>query len=195
MTLDDWLLPLAAFLGGLVVASLAWWVARRVRPESAVDGADPPPRPPAPESSAVPSLSPRPPAVSAPSDAGRRGTLRISQRVVLHLSRQPRLAYGDVAPPELTQAGMARALTTSQPTLARVLQRLVDGDAVLEMRTHVRGQPQRLKVYQLTALGESIARDLRARAGSATGSPESPRGHRSPAATIELSAPIPAGEP
>ena len=90
--------------------------------------------------------------------------LPTSQRVILHLSRQPRLGYGDVAPPEITQAGMTEALGVPQPALTKVLARLVDGGALLVTRTHVSGAPRRLKVYQLTAHGEAIARDLRRRA-------------------------------
>lgn len=185
MSAVDWLLPVAAFVAGLVVASVAWWVIRH-----RVSRPDPPPTDP-------PSSLARVGAPSAPSDdrsarppardSRRSGTLRISQRVVLHLARQPRLVYGDVAPFDLTQAGISRALATSQPTLARVLQRLLDGDAILEMRTHVAGQSQRLKVYQLTALGESIARDLRNRtrpSGSAGA-----RGVAPPAPTGDLYAP------
>jgi DNA-binding MarR family transcriptional regulator len=118
----------------------------------------PDPGPSVPESSPTdpPRLS-KPPAL-APS------ALRTSQRVILHLSRQPRLGYGDVAPREITQAGMTEALAVPQPALTKVLARLVDGGALLATRTHVSGAARRLKVYQLTAHGEAIARDLRRRA-------------------------------
>jgi DNA-binding MarR family transcriptional regulator len=155
-------IALTAFAAGFAAGTGAWWLLRRSRP---VDSPVAPGRPasarvrePGPASSADPGPSARP-------GPGRRGMLRTSQRVVLHLAGQPRLTYGEVAPVELTQAGMARALGVAQPALARVLGRLIDGDALLEMRTHVRGAPRRLKVYQLTVLGEAIARDLRQRVG------------------------------
>jgi len=147
MTLADLLPALGAFLAGAVVASLLWWVWNWYQ-----DGSGgPAPAPP------VPPAGPR----SRPASTRADGVLRTSQRVLLHLSRQARLAYGDVAGPELTQAGISRALSVSQPALARVLRRLLDGDAILEMRTHVKGQSKRLKVYQLTVHGEAIARDIR----------------------------------
>jgi DNA-binding MarR family transcriptional regulator len=151
LTIPDLLLAAAPFAAGAAVASLAWWVYGRYL--------DPPPAA-SPARSDVPVVGPRgaPPRLNP-----RTGLLRTSQRVVLHIAGQPRLAYGDVAGAELTQAGMSRALSIAQPALARVLARLVDGDAVLVMRTHVKGGSQRLKVYQLTAHGEAIARDLRGR--------------------------------
>ncbi|HYK93659.1 MAG TPA: hypothetical protein VEY07_06420 [Thermoplasmata archaeon] len=160
----DYVTPVLTFVGGAAVGALAWWLWNRA---SAPQPLSEPVSPPAP----VPAAAPDPPSpVVAPSpDPPRRerptGEMRISQRVVLHLSRQPRLAYGDVAPVELTQRGMTQSLSVAQPALAKVLARLVDGGALLEMRTHVSGASRRLKVYQLTALGESIAVELRRRVG------------------------------
>lgn len=164
MSVVDDLVALGAFATGAAVASLSWWLLRR--------GGEPEPpavrTPPA----MGPPVTPRLPSDSEDPDGHGASAvpsrppdpaLRTSQRVVLHLAAQPRLAYGDVAPFEITQAGMSRALHLAQPALARVLGRLKDGDALLEMRTHVSGQPRRLKVYQLTVHGEAIARDLRIR--------------------------------
>ena len=148
MTLTDLALAIGSFAAGLVIASIVWWLWQRD------------PEPPAPSLTPAPGGS-APPAAPPPTD----GVLRTSQRVVLHLSRQPRLSYGDVASVELTQSGMSRSLSVSQPALARVLRRLLDGDAILEMRTHVQGQSKRLKVYQLTVHGEAIAKDIRAQLG------------------------------
>jgi DNA-binding MarR family transcriptional regulator len=173
MSTMDVLWTAGTFAAGLAVASVAWWI------WSSFAGPDPlPPVPPPPSGNpaGTPTRPKRP-----------DGLLRTSQRVLLHLARQPRLTYGDVAPVEVTQAGMSRALAVSQPALARVLRRLIDGDAVLEMRTHVRGDARRLKVYQLTVHGEAIARDLR-------GTHATPSAIRVPVLAPTPS-PDPAGEP
>ena len=171
----DYLTPVAAFVGGVVVASLLWWIWDRWRgPEPAEER----PLAPAPAPAALdpaelapePVPAPAPPAPPALPARRAAGELRISQRVVLHLASQPRLAFGDVAPVELTQGGMTQALQVAQPALTKVLARLIDGGAVLEMRAHVSGASRRLKVYQLTALGESVAVDLRRRRAARTGS-------------------------
>ncbi|MCI4331803.1 MAG: hypothetical protein L3K19_08190 [Thermoplasmata archaeon] len=99
-------------------------------------------------------------------------TLRLSQRVVLHLQRQPRITRFDLAPPAMTQAGMAEQLRATQSALAKVLARLAAAGVLEERREHVQGQPRRLKVYQLTPTGEALARDLRRRAPAPTAFPE-----------------------
>jgi DNA-binding transcriptional ArsR family regulator len=90
-----------------------------------------------------------------------REELRISARILLHIARQPRVPPGETALESLTQAGMATALGASQPAVSNALKRLVDGGALRVERSHVRGLRQRLKVYQLTALGENLVRHIR----------------------------------
>jgi DNA-binding MarR family transcriptional regulator len=162
VSLPDWLVLVAAFLLGAGAATIAWWIWQlSTRTEASTPApVSPPPTESLPRSAAAvdPASRPKP-----ASDSKAAGYLRTSQRVILHLAHQPRLAHGDVAPPAVTQAGMAHSLSVAQPALARVLARLVDGDAVLVMRTHVTGEARRLKVYQLTVHGEAIARDLRTR--------------------------------
>lgn len=159
MRLTSWDL-VASFLIGAAAASVAWGVWTLVHRRAA----DPAPAsragPPAPDDP-PPAAAPRPSTPGRTNGAG--GVLRTSQRVIQHLARQPRLGYGDVAPRAVTQAGMTDALGVPQPALTKVLGRLVDGGALIVTRTHVAGAPRRLKVYQLTAHGEAIARDLRRR--------------------------------
>ena len=159
MTYPDWIVPVAAFLIGAGTTTVVWWVWDRTRPDRAAElpiaeARSTDPEPTVPAETATASTVPR---------AEGAGYLRTSQRVILHLAVQPRLAFGDVAPVSVTQAGMSHSLAVAQPALARVLSRLVEGQAILVMRTHVAGQARRLKVYQLTVLGEAVARDLRAR--------------------------------
>ncbi|MCI4322929.1 MAG: PKD domain-containing protein [Thermoplasmata archaeon] len=90
-------------------------------------------------------------------------TLRISQRVVLHMVRQGALRPDEVAPNGLTQAGMAEELSVGQNSLTNVLRRLETAGVVHSDVRHVRGRPRRLKVYTLTPRGESIAKELRSR--------------------------------
>jgi DNA-binding PadR family transcriptional regulator len=87
----------------------------------------------------------------------------LAARVILHLSRLARLSHNDVAPLEYTQQGMVAVFAVRQGSLVKVLQRLLAGDALFVERRYVVGVNQRLKVYRLTALGESLARDLRHR--------------------------------
>jgi len=162
------------FLVGLAVALFlflgrAGFSARRtpVVPDGAAVG---PPAAPAPPPSAVPSgpmsasaprerapTAPRPRA-PAPGDA-----LKLSQRIVLHLASQGNPGPYEVAPPGATQAGMIAALGVRQNALTNVLRRLEDGGVLAVEVRHVRGQPRRLKVYQLTPRGELLARELRHR--------------------------------
>lgn len=182
MRLTSWDL-VASFVIGAAAASVGWGVwllVRRDRPTAPAPAApparraDPPPlRSPLPEPPATPRRRP----------AGAVGELRTSQRVILHLARQPRLGYGDVAPRTITQAGITEVLGVPQPALTKVLGRLVDGGAVLAIRTHVSGASRRLKVYQLTAHGEAIARDLRRR-----GPPTDLAARTAPAAASETPA-------
>jgi hypothetical protein len=84
--------------------------------------------------------------------------LRISARVLLHISRQPRIS-SDGAPQEsLTQTGIARALGTSQGAVSNVLRRLVLGGLLEVQRAHVPRRMRRIKVYQLTVKGEDAVR-------------------------------------
>jgi DNA-binding MarR family transcriptional regulator len=109
-----------------------------------------------------------PDTVARPGPGRRTGaydpaTLRLSQRVVLHLQRQPRITRFDLAPLAMTQAGMSESLDATQSALAKVLHRLAAAGVLEERREHVAGEPRRLKVYQLTPTGEALARDVRGR--------------------------------
>ncbi|MGA8276330.1 MAG: hypothetical protein WB852_08585, partial [Thermoplasmata archaeon] len=87
--------------------------------------------------------------------------LGLARRVILHLSGLSRLGNDEVARIGFTQQGMATALGARQGSLVRVLQRLEAAGVLTVDRRHVSGVARRLKVYRLTALGESLARDLR----------------------------------
>lgn len=93
----------------------------------------------------------------------RQERLKLSQRIVVHLSMQGRLYDDEIATPAFTQAGMAEALGVGQSPLSNTLRRLVLGGVLSQDVRHVRGRPKRLKVYRLTSMGEALAVELRRR--------------------------------
>ncbi len=115
------------------------------------------PAPSVPDSPVTP--TPKPPTV--PAEA-----LRLSFRLVLHIAAQGAVGAHEVAPPELTQAGMAKALGAKQNTIATLLKRLEVAQVLTSDVRHVKGAPRRMKVYRLTTRGEELARDIRMRRAS-----------------------------
>lgn len=87
--------------------------------------------------------------------------LPAARKILVHLLSLGRLGEDDVARRGFTQAGMVEALGLSQGTIAKTLTRLEAANVLKADRRHVEGQPTRLKVYRLTPLGESVARDAR----------------------------------
>ena len=114
---------------------------------------------------------------AAPADTVARGgvpragrtALFLSQRIVLHLAQLGTLGPAEVAPVGFSQLGISQALKVRQNALTNVLRRLVAAGALTEDVRHVRGQPRRLKVYRLSARGESLAHDLRSQGLSLDG--------------------------
>lgn len=171
-------LAAAAAVGGV-----AGWAAhalyRRLRAEPATPlAAAPIPTGPSGPSPKVPEMGgpagSRPRRVSDGASAARR--------VILHLYAQGRLAPHEVADPEFTQDGIGLALNLRQGTVARVVGRLSATGVLESDRRHVTGRPRRLTVYTLTALGESVARDLRKNSPSAVAPPTAPASPRAPPA-------------
>jgi DNA-binding PadR family transcriptional regulator len=91
--------------------------------------------------------------------------LRTYGRLLLHIATQPRSAAGETAPESLTQAGMVKVLGASQAVVSYALKNLVDGGALSVERSHVPGRSRRVKVYQLTAVGEGLVRHIRSSVG------------------------------
>ena len=84
----------------------------------------------------------------------------LAGRVIVHLARLGRLPRDEVGAVGFTQKGMRESLRVPQGSIAKTLSRLRSAGVVEVDRRHVRNQPRRLKVYTLTALGESVARDI-----------------------------------
>lgn len=94
--------------------------------------------------------------------------------MILHLAAIGRIGPDDLGLPGNTQRGMSEALGVRQGNLTKILSRLESAELVEVHRRHVRGEPRRLKVYRLTGLGESVARDLRHRTGAGSPHPAAP---------------------
>jgi DNA-binding MarR family transcriptional regulator len=84
----------------------------------------------------------------------------LAARVIVHLSMAHPLEAGEMARIGRTQQGMASVLDVPQSSLVRVLQRLEAGRAVVVESRFVLESNRRMKVYLLTPLGQSLARDL-----------------------------------
>ena len=114
---------------------------------------------------------PRPSAPATPAQdpslprklTARTETLRLSQRIILHVYAQGVLPPGSVAPPELCQAGMVETLGIPQSGLAAVLRRLEAAGTFTTERGHVRGRDRRQKIYRLSDRGRELAEELRVR--------------------------------
>jgi hypothetical protein len=125
----------------------------------------------APPAVSEPSESGPPPADSLSTESARSasefvpGPDTTSERILLHLARQPRLTVEDIAPPSLTQAGIGEGLGKPQNSIARALLRLESSGAVFAEVRHVQGARRRQKVYQLTPRGVELARASRLRRG------------------------------
>ncbi|HEV8050434.1 MAG TPA: PKD domain-containing protein [Thermoplasmata archaeon] len=111
-----------------------------------------------------------------PAGSPRADSLRLTQRVILHIGRQGRTAPDDLGSKELTQGGIAVALGIGQNSVTNVLRRLVAAGVLVHDVRHVSGQPRRLRVYRLTERGEGVFRDLwaRSRRPEADGTPSRP---------------------
>ena len=84
-------------------------------------------------------------------------------KVIVHLALLGRLGNDEVGRLGFTQRGMTAALGIRQGNLTKVLSRLQAARVIEVDRRHVAGEARRVNVYRLTALGESVAREIRRR--------------------------------
>lgn len=99
--------------------------------------------------------------------------IRLSLRIMTHLAQVGPLGSDDVARPESTQQGIARALSVTQGAVSKIIGPLVAAEVVRKERLHVRGQNRRVKVYFLTVRGDRLAAQIRARFGTSSSFPTS----------------------
>jgi DNA-binding MarR family transcriptional regulator len=157
-----WLELALAAIGGVVVG---WFAHLLIRGRSSQE-AEPQREPVTSWSGAVePALVARPEAINsaapAPIPPQVSEDADLAGRVIRHLASLGRLGNDEVGRLGFTQRGMIDALGIRQGTLTKVLSRLEAAQVIEVDRRHVQGQPRRLNVYRLTALGESVARDIR----------------------------------
>ncbi len=81
--------------------------------------------------------------------------LTLADQVLLHLATHQIREYdfGYVAPPELTQDGIANALGIGRNNIPRILKKLMKDGLIEEKKAHVHGAKHRRKVYILTPKG------------------------------------------
>jgi DNA-binding PadR family transcriptional regulator len=124
-----------------------------------------------------------------------REGIGLAARVILHLSDLKRLGPNDVARLDYTQQGMVAAFQVRQSSLVKVLKSLLAGDVVAVERRFVGGETnRRMKVYHLTTVGESAARDLR-RASSISRTPTGRGGWVNERLASEISGSTPSRTP
>ena len=85
----------------------------------------------------------------------------VGERVLVHLSGFLRHADAYECPIEMTQDGIAAALSISRAHVALELKRLKTTGKVAERMAHVANARSRRKVYDLTPAGQEIARRMR----------------------------------
>lgn len=157
-----WAEVAAAAVGGVAGGWLAHWGYARLRPVAAATAVPVPPFSGGEPGPRVELRSDdRPRAIDVRPDRTLTPGATTAARVIRHLGSLGRLPYDEVAPIGFTQRGISEAVGLRQGTLAKALARLAAADVVEVRRGHVRGEPRRLKIYRLTSLGESLARDLR----------------------------------
>jgi DNA-binding MarR family transcriptional regulator len=166
--------PLTFSLGaasGAAVAVGGWALARWV---TARTGRNAPPfvqveparttEPNAGPSSPAEDAAPTPrPGVGAGAERVTGDQVRLSERIILSLAREGRLPPLGSVPVGRTQGGLAAAFAASQSSVSKVLARLVAAGVVEASRRFVQGDGRRLKVYELSRLGERLAREIAAR--------------------------------
>jgi len=164
-----WLELTAAGIGGAV---LGWFAHALFRARSGRSLGPPPSTGVAPEAMAQFSAGFQSPAPSPPISTviapGVSEGANLAGKVIVHLSLLGRLGNDDVGRLGFTQAGMSDSLGIRQGSLTKVLSRLEAAQVIQVDRRHVQGQSRRLNVYRLTALGESVARDIRHRGPAST---------------------------
>lgn len=88
-------------------------------------------------------------------------TLTNQEKVLLHLFDFSRHVEDYVAPPEVTQEGIANAAAIRRPHVTQYVRPLLEREEAEEGTKHVEGKARRLKVYFLTTKGRQRAAAFR----------------------------------
>lgn len=112
----------------------------------------------------------------------------VGERILVHLFGFLRLADAYECPVEMTQDGIASALSISRAHVALELKRLRTTAKVEERMAHVANARSRRKVYDLTPGGQEIARRMREHAKSRSVGLLGPEGRREVSGTEAIEA-------
>ncbi len=104
--------------------------------------------------------------------------MTVGERILVHLSGFLRHADAYECPVEMTQDGIAAALSLSRAHVALELKRLKSTGKVDERMAHVTNARSRRKVYELTPAGQEISRRMRDHARTRTLELSGPDGRR-----------------
>jgi len=102
----------------------------------------------------------------------------VGERILVHLSGFLRHVDAYECPVEMTQDGIAAALSLSRAHVALELKRLKTTGRVEERMAHVANARSRRKVYELTPAGQEVARRMREHARSRSLQLAGPEGRR-----------------
>ena len=105
-------------------------------------------------------------------------SVTVGERILVHLSGFLRHADSYECPVEMTQDGIANALSLSRAHVALELKRLKSTGKVQERMAHVANARSRRKVYELTPAGQEISRRMREHARARTIELSAPGGRR-----------------
>jgi len=85
----------------------------------------------------------------------------VGEKILLHLSHFSRYERDIVCPREMTQAGIAEKFGIRRGHVAVEVKRLLGRGHIATRRAHVPDMRSRLKVYNLTYLGEILVKQYR----------------------------------
>lgn len=91
---------------------------------------------------------------------GKRISLTVDERVILHLYEYIPYEEDFEAPDAITQAGIARGVGIERKHVPRAVKKLISENLVETRVSHVKGGRQRKKVYYLTFEGKALARRI-----------------------------------
>src|SRR3989454_3985091 len=116
--------------------------------------------------------------ISAMEGAEGVPNVTVGERFLVHLSGFLRHVDAYECPVEMTQDGIAAALSLSRAHVALELKRLKTTGRVEERMAHVANARSRRKVYELTPAGQEVARRMREHARSRSLQLAAPEGRR-----------------
>jgi DNA-binding MarR family transcriptional regulator len=91
---------------------------------------------------------------------GKRISLTVDERVILHLLEYSSHEEDFEAPESTTQAGIATGIGIARKHVPRAVNKLIVDNLVLTRVSHVKGAKQRKKVYHLSPRGKELGRKI-----------------------------------